>query len=110
MLEGFPRSKSGTAQTNIRGRQCRSINYHGKRASLPRLWWLQRGLIADADPLGWFEWFHWYHAGRRAPRYDRWQIERWHQFKMRHLPAYRANPTPGRAQALLHWGVRAWSR
>lgn len=96
-----PRASS---YTDIRGRQCKSENHFNKRASLSRDWWLDRQLIAIYDPLGWYEWYFWYCIGRRIEGYDDWQIDRWVKFKSRHI---RQKPGDGRAQALLHWGIRA---
>lgn len=93
-----------TSYNNIRGRQCREVNYFKTKASLDIDWWLNKGLIYDFDPLGWYEWYWWYCMGRRIVPYDQWQINRWIQFRARHL---NHSPTPGRSQALLHWGVRA---
>jgi len=100
-------TKSGVFYTNMRGRQCKEINYHGRPASLKRDWWLDKGLIVDIDPLGWFEWYCHYFLGRRVSQYDDWQIDRWLRFRGRQTRMYWARPTPGTAQALLHWGIRA---
>lgn len=93
--------------SNHRGSQCQRINYHGRPASLTRVWWLDRSLIYAFDPLGWYEWYWWYMLGRRIHAYDAWQISRWLRFKERHVNMYLRQPYPGHAQALLHWGVRA---
>jgi hypothetical protein len=103
---GWDRTRSGVAYRTIRGRQCRDVNWFGKAASLSRDWWLERGLIAVYDPLGWFEWYCWFYLGRRITGYDTWQVERWRSFRQRHGTMYRMRPSAGQAQALLHWGVR----
>lgn len=99
-------TKSGQFYSNHRGSQCAEINFFGRPASETRDWWLDKGLIVDIDPLGWFEWYCHYYLGRRVEKYDDWQIERWRSFKVRHLASYRATRYPGSAQALLHWGIR----
>lgn len=104
---GHPIHNETWQYTNIRGRQCAKVNRFGKPASLHREWWLQRGLIATYDPLGWYEWYIWYELGRRLPAYDSWQIDRWRRFRARHTRMYAVIPQPGQAQALLHWGVDA---
>jgi hypothetical protein len=91
--------------SNTRGAQCKTVNYHKRPASLTRDWWLDRGLIFTADPLGWFEWYCWYWLGRRIPNHDQHQVGRWINFKQRHGEMYRQQPYPGHAQALLHWGI-----
>ena len=100
-------TKSGDFYTNTRGPQCKRINYHARLASETRQWWLDRQMICELDPLGWFEWYCHYWLGRRVARYDDWQIDRWRNFKARHIPMYYATRYPGSAQALLHWGIRA---
>jgi hypothetical protein len=91
---------------NTRGAQCRQLNYFGKPASLTRQWWMDKHLIAIYDPLGWFEWYCWYWLGRRIARYDDWQVQRWLDFKARHLAQFYTTRAPGSAQALLHWAIR----
>ena len=104
---GMPsRTRGDTIYRNIRGAQTKRLNYHGRPASFHRDWWLDRSLIYSYDPLGWFEWYCWYCLGRRIDGYDRWQIDRWRNFKTRHGKMYEATPTAGHAQALLHWAIR----
>lgn len=91
--------------TNHRGKQCAWINYFGRPASQSRDWWLDRGMIVDIDPLGWFEWYCHYYLGRRVARYDEWQISRWKNYRSRQMAMYRSNKYPGTAQALLHWAI-----
>lgn len=84
--------------------QYRKSNYHGAKSGLSREWWLDKGLIYDFDPLGWFEWYCWYWLGRRIARYDDWQIQRWISFGVRNKPMLYANPdSKGWRQALLQW-------
>lgn len=104
------RTRTGRTYARTRGGQCTEVNYFGRRASLEAEWWLERGLIFDADPLGWFEWYCWYSAGRRLQGYDQHQIQRWVDFKRRHLRMYQARPTDGTAQALLHWGITVFGQ
>ena len=99
-------TRGGKAYTNIRGSQCRHINRFGRPASLDKDWWLDRGLICDLDPLGWYEWYCWYARGRRIDGYDEWQVGRWLNFKERHTAMYETSGrAAGHAQALLHWGI-----
>ena len=75
----------------------------------PRQWWLDRGLIHPADPLGWFQWYLHYYNGRRIHGYDDWQIDRQLKFNARHGAAIEIHGNgdltkqAGRRQALLHW-------
>lgn len=100
-------TRGGQHLLNPRGAQCAFVNYYGKAASLSRSWWLQQGIIWDADPLGWYEWYWWYHRGRRIPEYDARQIKRWRDFRTRQLRMYFVTRHAGTAQALLHWGIDA---
>lgn len=100
-------TRFGKPYERMRGSQCRTVNAFGRPASFGRDWWLDRGLIVDWDPMGWFEWYCWYWLGRRITGYDDWQIQRWRSFRERHGEMYRATPTGGHAQALLHWGIDA---
>lgn len=80
-----------------------------KKASLSREWWLERRLISNIDPLGWFEWYCWYWLGRRHDKEDRRQIERWINYRVRQSAMLQAMPTAvGLRQALLHWSVDPW--
>lgn len=81
-----------------------SVNHFGKKSGLSKDWWLDRNLIFDADPLGWFEWFCWYWMGRRIDVYDDHQIQRWCSFRIRQRAMYATTGHAGTAQALLHWG------
>ena len=80
-----------------------------KKASMSRDWWLDRQLIADCDPLGWFEWYCWYYLGRRLPKEDQRQIDRWASYRKRQSAMLEARPTAvGLQQALFHWSVDPW--
>ena len=81
-----------------------SQNHFGKKSGLSKEWWLDRGLIFNADPLGWFEWYCWYWMGRRIDAYDDHQIKRWASFRIRQRAMYATTGHAGTAQALLHWG------
>lgn len=101
----FTAPKSGTLHKNHRGKQAAEINYHGRPASFPRDWWLDKGLIFDYDPLGWYEWYCWYYLGRRVPGYDAHQIKRWRSFVVRTRKMLDKTGHAGSAQALLHWAA-----
>lgn len=88
------------------GPPAHGLNYYGKKSGESRDWWLDKSLIFNYDPLGWFEWYCWYWLGRRIPHYDAWQIVRWTRFKKRQLAYYQTTRYTGVAQALLHWAVR----
>ena len=103
--EGYSKPKFGTHYTDHRGKQSARINYHGRTASKPREWWVEKGLIFDADPLGWHEWFCWYIRGRRIAPYDAHQIQRWRGFVTRARAQLAATGHLGYAQALLHWAA-----
>ena len=81
-----------------------------KKASSTREWWMERKLISNIDPLGWFEWYCWYWMGRRIPIEDTRQIDRWKKFGLRHIAMLERNPRAmGQKQALLHWSCDAWA-
>lgn len=105
--QNVPFTYGGQHYANTRGSQAKRVNYYGRPASQTRQWWHDKRLIANLDPLGWFEWYCWYWLGRRVSVYDDWQIGRWLSFKSRHVPMYVTTGYPGNAQALLHWGIRA---
>ena len=101
----FTAPKEGKVYTNHRSAQAKRINYHGRPASFPRDWWLDKGLIFNYDPLGWYEWYCWYWLGRRVPHYDAHQIWRWRNFVTRTRAMYQTTGHAGSAQALLHWAA-----
>jgi hypothetical protein len=83
--------------------------WFSKKASLDRRWWLERKMISNIDPLGWFEWYCWFWMGRRQPSEDKRQIGRWVNFEMRQTAMLLARPNAvGLQQALLHWSVDPW--
>lgn len=82
-----------------------SVNHFGRKSGLSKDWWLDRGLIFNADPLGFFEWFCWYWMGRRIDEYDDHQIQRWAGYRIRQRAMYAKTGHAGTAQALLHWGI-----
>lgn len=83
--------------------------YFGKKASKPRQWWIDRGLIKPHDPLGWFQWYLHFYNGRRIDGYDGWQIDRQRKFNARHGKQLELHGNgdlrkqAGRRQAMLHW-------
>jgi len=95
--------KSGVHYTNHRAKQAGAVNFHGRPASFPRDWWLDKGLIFSPDPLGWYEWYCWYSRGRRIKGYDAHQIRRWLSFVARTRKMLETTGHAGSAQALLHW-------
>lgn len=81
-------------------------NAYGRKAGMSREWWFERRLIADCDPLGWFEWYCQFFNGRRIPKEDRRQIVRWDNFRKRHGQMLLTKPDSlGQKQALLQWAI-----
>jgi hypothetical protein len=85
------------------------LNYFDIDASQTRQQWQANGWISPEDPRGWFQWYCRYFMGRRLPKEDTRQINRWRQMS-RHLGQVQANCVPGdqlcrrrQRQALLHW-------
>lgn len=60
--------------------------------------------INKQDPGGWGQWYDRYSQGRRTED-DARQIKRWLSFKARHGSAFKKNPTPRRAFALMNWAI-----
>lgn len=81
-------------------------NKFGVCAGLDRTWWINSKLIADSDPLGWFEWYCHFFLGRRIPKEDQRQIQRWIQYCKRHVNMAKKNKsglTPRYQQSLFQW-------
>ncbi len=86
-----------------------SLNFFEVNASQPLAEWRRKGWIYDEDPRGWFQWYCRYYMGRRIPKEDRRQIQRWKNMK-RHVAQVQRFCQPGdwscrrrQRQALLHW-------
>lgn len=85
-------------------------NMYGVICGKNRRWWMDRMLISDLDPLGWFQWYCHYYYGRRNQPEDRRQIDRWVNYRARQLGMTRYHTIKGHdlrkmKQILLHWGI-----
>ena len=85
------------------------LNRFKVKSGLSRKEWLEKGWIFKEDPLGWFQWYCRYSMGRRIPRIDEIQIQRWINFT-RHVKAIKKNCEEGdlfcrrrQRQAILQW-------
>jgi hypothetical protein len=85
------------------------LNYFGVNASQSLKEWQKKGWIYVDDPRGWFQWYCRYYMGRRLPKEDERQINRWKKMT-RHIRwlqnACRREDIfcrPRQRQALLHW-------
>jgi hypothetical protein len=108
----FPRSWFRGAKL-AEGRSDPSLNYFGVSASQPLSEWRRKGWLHQADPRGWFQWYCRYYMGRRLPKEDARQINRWIAIR-RHVRQVQRNCEPGdlscrkrQRQALLHWAYDA---
>ena len=85
------------------------LNFFKIKSGLTRKEWMDKGWIFKEDPLGWFQWYCRFSNGRKIPRIDRIQINRWRAFK-RHVIAIQKNCEIGdihcrrrQRQAILQW-------
>ena len=82
-------------------------NAFGVLAGKDERWWLQRKLISEHDPLGWFQWYVNFYLGRRLPEEDDRQVSRWYSYGARHGARLRslgdAARYPRARQALIQW-------
>lgn len=74
------------------------IPIYASQKKWPKKW------VHPQDPGGWGQWYERYNAGRRTED-DVRQIKRWSSFKARHGSAFKKNPTPRRAFALMNWAI-----
>lgn len=104
----FPASWFKNAKLSPKKRDC-SLNYFKVKASQPLRVWRKKGWIYKDDPRGWFQWYCRYYMGRRIPKEDARQIQRWKGIK-RHRAQIKKNCKKGdkkcrprQRQVLLHW-------
>jgi len=108
-IDEYPKAWFTHAKISTKGKRNAKLNYFGVNASQPRKEWEKKGWIYVDDPRGWFQWYCRYYLGRRLPKEDARQIDRWKKI-VRHLAQIRYNCRPGditcrprQKQALLHW-------
>lgn len=87
----------------------RTKNFFKVKASQSLKEWQRKGWIYADDPRGWFQWYCRYYLGRRLPKEDARQIQRWINIR-RHIGQLVRACQPGdlscrpvQRQALLHW-------
>lgn len=87
----------------------RTKNFFKVKASQSLKEWQRKGWIYVDDPRGWFQWYCRYYMGRRLPKEDARQIQRWINIR-RHIGQLARACQPGdltcrpvQRQALLHW-------
>ncbi len=106
--EEFPRSWFSRAKLSPQGYDVR-LNYFGVKASQSLAIWQRNGWIYPDDPRGWFQWYARYYLGRRIPKEDMRQINRWKAMSRhiaqitKHCRPQDEHCRPKQRQALLHW-------
>lgn len=107
----FPKDWFTTAKFQTPGIYKRNakLNYFGVNASQSLAVWRANGWLSKEDPRGWFQWYCRYYMGRRLPKEDNRQIERWLKMS-RHIMQIKNNCRAGdelcrprQRQAVLHW-------
>ena len=74
-LEWFTHAKLSPQYPNS------AINEFKIKSRLSLREWRKRKWIIQPDNRGWFQWYCRYYIGRREPKIDRIQINRWNSFK-----------------------------
>ncbi len=112
-IDEYPATWFRKAKLSAAGKLDAQCNYFGVNASQDRSVWEANGWIYKDDPRGWFQWYCRYYLGRRLPKEDRRQIERWQKI-VRHLAQIKYNCRPGditcrprQKQAVLHWAYNS---
>ena len=67
-----------------------NLNRFKVQSGLSKDHWIKKGWIFKEDPLGWFQWYCRFSMGRRIPKIDEIQINRWKNFR-RHVVAIEKN-------------------